>query len=103
MTKDFKTMTKDSWQQLNTEIGKNLGNEELQHDQNSDAGTNERLQRMNSCIKKAVDKCVPNKKRLSCIKRDTSDATRRLYEVRARKFSSIAAKGGKVTRQLRKR
>ena len=95
VAKDFKAMTKESWQQLNTAIGDNLGNADLLRDQNSDAGTDERLQRMNSCIKNAVDACVPNKKRLSCIKRDTSDATRRLYEVRAQKFSSTAAKGGK--------
>ena len=59
---------------------------------------------MNSCINSAVEKCVSNKKRLSDIKRGTSDETRRLYyEVRARKFGNIEAAGGKVSRQLRKR
>ena len=53
--------------------------------------------------KQAIDECVPDKKRLCTIKREISDSTRRLYEERARKFSSISAQGGKVTRQLRKR
>ena len=97
-------MTKEGWQQLNTEIGNNLEANKLYQDQSTNEGTTERLHRMNSCINSAVEKCVSNKKRLSDIKRGTSDETRRLYyEVRARKFGNIEAAGGKVSRQLRKR
>ena len=38
-----------------------------------------------------------------CQKRATSDETRRLYEARAQKFSTIIEQGGTVTAQLRKR
>ena len=103
VTKDFKAMTSESWKQLDEEIGNNLRNKELQQDQSTDEGTDERLHRMNTCINDAVEKCVPSKKRLSSIKRDTSDETRRFCEVRTRKFSNMMTKGDKVTRQLRKR
>ena len=58
---------------------------------------------MNTCIQAAIQSCVPNKKRLSVIKREISDRTRRLYEARAQKFSDITAQGGNVSKQLRKR
>ena len=62
VTKNFKAMSSENWQQLDNEIGKNLRDTELHQEQNSDAGTDERLHRMNTCIKDAIDKCVPCKK-----------------------------------------
>ena len=58
---------------------------------------------MNTCLQQAIAVNVPNKKRLSTIKREPSARTRALYEARAQKFSAITAQGGTVTRQLRKR
>ena len=58
---------------------------------------------MNTCIQAAIQKCVPVKKRLATVKRATSDQTRKLYEVRAQKFSAITEQGGRITAQLRKR
>ena len=58
---------------------------------------------MNTCLQRAIEKNVPTKKRLSSIKRAPSERTRALYEARAQKYSSIAAQGGTITKQLRKR
>ena len=46
---------------------------------------------------------MSSKKRLSSIKRETSDETRNLYEKRAQKFSHITAQGENIINQLRKR
>ena len=46
---------------------------------------------------------VPNKKRLSEVKRAPSDTTRSLYKARAQKFSAIAAQGVTVSKTLRKK
>ena len=64
----------------------------------------EKLSRMNTYVQAAIEFSVPAKNRLSAIKRNTSDAsTRKLYEVRSRKFSEIEAQGGTVSPTLRKR
>ena len=104
MAKDFRSMDAESWKRLDTEFcTKMQGHRDLQQDPHSQAGIDERLSRMNSCLQEAIETCVPNKKRLSAIKRETSEETRRLYEARATKFSRIEARGGKVSAQLRKR
>ena len=101
--RDFKAMTNEAWAMLDEEIAKNLQQSApLKHcpdKKHIDA----KLHRMNSSVQKAIETCVPAKKRLSEIKRNTSDVTRKLYETRARKFSEIEAKGGKVSATLRKR
>ena len=97
-------MTKESWGNLNKEISKNLREHApLQHHPQGTEHLDERLNRMYSCVQNAVESCVPAKKRLSTIKRNTSDATRSLYEARTKKFSAIMAQGGKVSPTLRKR
>ena len=73
-----------------------------QHDKDN-AFIDNNLTRMNTCLQQAIEDTVPSKKRLSTEKRAISDGTRQLYEARTRKFSAIAAEGGKVTKQLRKR
>ena len=103
-TKDFKAMDEERWSTLNDAIAKNLHAHKIEHpDQESDTSPDDKLTRMNSCIQAAIQKCVPTKKRLSTVKRQPSEETRRLYEVRAQKFSAIVAQGGTVTKQLRKR
>ena len=102
--KDFKAMTKENWTDLDTNFKVNMiAKEPTQGTLDVKAGINARLSRMNECLGQAIETCVPAKKRLNEIKRDTSDRTRMLYEKRERKFSAIAAKGGTVTAQLRKR
>ena len=100
--KDFKNMTPTNWARLNDCIKDNLAaNEPTAIAEDSHVDTE--LKRMNTCIQQAIKECVPDKKRLSTVKREVSDDTRRLYEERARKFSAITARGGKVSKQLRKR
>ena len=102
--KDFKAMTEELWSELNNEIADKLKTHRQQHpDPKYENSPDERLTRMNTYIQGAIQRCVPTKKRLSKIKRATSDATRDLYEARARKFSHIIEQGGTVTKQLRKR
>ena len=102
--RDFKAMSKDAWQTLGKEIEQNLSTHApLKHLPDNNDHIDERLRRMNSCVQKAIEKCVPTKKRLQDIKRNTSEATRKLYEVRTAKFSAIVAQGGKVSPKMRKR
>ena len=72
-------------------------------DPRSNAHIDERLSRINNCLRRAIEECVSNKKRLHAVKREISDTTRKIYEARTAKFSKITAQGGKVTPQLRKR
>ena len=103
-TKDFKAMLDDDWAKLDAEIQKNFAKYPQQGAQeNPEAQIDEKLKRLNTCVKKAIDVCVPAKKRLSQIKREPSERTRNIYDARAKKFSSILSRGGKVTKQLRKR
>ena len=108
--KDFKAMTDEKWSELNEIIADNL----LKHKESNTASHAEcasqaesspdsHLTRMNTCIQAAIQTCVPSKKRLSDVKRETSERTRQIYEARAQKFSKIAEQGGTVTKQLRKR
>ena len=55
---------------------------------------------MNKCLQKVIEEHVPNKKRLSAIKRAPSEKTRVLYEVRAQRFIEIIIQGGKVSTGL---
>ena len=98
-------MDEERWSQLSATF-----NEEMQqrsetrvNSPGANAHIGESLTRMNICLQRAIEANVPDKKRLSTIKRAPSDRTRALYEARAQKFSSIIAQGGKVTKQLRKR
>ena len=103
-TKDFKDMTGEKWAELNINIENNLKNHEEEHaDAETEPSPDDKLTRMNTCIQAAIQKCVPTKKRLSSEKRVTSEATRRIYESRAQKFSKVVAQGGTVSKQLRKR
>ena len=102
--KDFKAMNAEDWSRLNETIGKTLEASRPQgYAQNSKGDIDARLKHMNKSIQAGIDTCVPNKKRLSSIKRKVSERTRNLYEARAQKFSSITAQGGTVTPRLRKR
>ena len=97
-------MDRNKWDSLGDAFNKAMQErEEPQPGANSNAHIDESLTRMNACLQKAIDETVPNKKRLSTVKRAISERTRRLYDARTRKFSAIAAQGGKVTKQLRKR
>ena len=58
---------------------------------------------MNKCIQDAIASHVPPKKRLSQVKREVSERTRRLYEARTQKFSAISSQGGTPSARLRKR
>ena len=100
--RDFKAMTQQMWATLNDEISKNLQSQDPPKQPHScNEHIDEKLTRMNDSVQKAIETCVPAKKRLSSIKRNTSDNTRKLYEIRAKKFSTIEAQGGKVSPQLR--
>ena len=102
--KDFKVMTDAQWSELDEGIKQSLADHKSTHsDPKFDNSPDDRLTRMNSCIQGDIQKCVPNKKRLSTIKRATSEVTRNIYEARARKFSHIVEQGGTITKQLRKR
>ena len=102
--KDFKAMTDTKWSELNATIANNLDkHKEANADSTAEISPDDQLTRLNSCIQAAIQTCVPTKKRLSAIKRATSDKTRQLYEARAQKFSNIIEQGGTVTTQLRKR
>ena len=104
MRRDFKAMTQDKWTQLNETIAKNLQEHPpLRLHPDNNEHLDERLKRMNSCVQNAVESCVPIKKRLCSTKRNTSDATRKLYEDRSAKFSAIGAAGGKVSPSMQKR
>ena len=100
-----KTFSQDKWTNLEDEFKSAMKNNqsEAQGDSDSNTHIDESLTRMNSCLQQAINKCVPNKKRLGTIKREPSERTRALYEARAQKFSTITAQGGTVTKQLRKR
>ena len=68
-TKDFQSMTRANWAELNDKIVSNLSQhtEDRPTNQASDikADTHNCLKRMNTCIQAAIQSCVPNKKRLS--------------------------------------
>ena len=66
-------------------------------------GVDAALDYMNKSIKKAIDECVPARCRSTEIKRRVSDDTRSLYEERTRRFSAISAKGGKISKSMRRR
>ena len=104
VTKDFKAMDAGKWSDLEEAFNSAMqqSKETEQHDKDN-AFIDETLTRMNTCLRQAIEETVPNKKRLSTTKRAISDKTRQLYEARTRKFSVIAAQGGTVTKQLRKR
>ena len=102
-TKDFKAMTGMQWRQLDDEFKAAMEKSKTPATTDTNANIDESLTRMNSCLRQAIEATVPNKKRLSTIKRATSEKTRSLYVARTRKFSAIVAQGGKVSKQLRKR
>lgn len=62
-----------------------------------------RVECMNTAILRAIDEHVPDKEKNSHVRRRVSDATRGMYEERARRFSKIVAQGGEVSRSMRKR
>ena len=101
--KDFKKMTREDWGKLDNCIREKLSTHTANVESCAKAQVDAKLKCMNTCIQQAIKECVPDKKRLSAIKREISDETRRVYEERASKFSSIAAQGGKISKQLRKR
>ena len=70
--------------------------------ENENAHIDECLKRMNTCLQKTIELNVPNKKRLSTIKRAPSERTHALYEAKTQKYSKIIAQGGTVPKQLRK-
>ena len=102
-TKDYKAMDRSKWQQFGAEFLSAMEKSETPTSQDANESIDENLTRMNSCLRQAIETTVPNKKRLSTIKRAPSERTRALYVARTQKFSAIAAQGGKITKQLRKR
>ena len=106
-SKDFKALTREGWTELNEKITTNFVKHDQEHPPSQSTDPKEqikqRLDRMNKCIQDAIETNVPTKKRLSQVKRCVSDTTRRLYEVRAQKFSEITTQGGTPSKQLRKR
>ena len=101
-TKDFKAMDSAEWSALNTQIASNM----QKCASPTPPGTRQidaQLAQMNDCISSAIEKCVPVKSKATALRRRVSDRTRAIYEERAKRFSSIIAKGGKIGRSMRRR
>ena len=108
--RDYKAMGESAWCKLNNCILTNLNAEEgSTYDIPTGALGKEAevviaaTDYMTKCINKAIEECVPTRTKSAVIKRRVSEKTRSLYEKRTRKFSAIAAAGGKISRSMRRR